>query len=166
MRRRSRASRDVGGCRSKGARRRVAVRLAGIALIVAPGTAAAAGFSGATVPGQTDETAKGDQTVMIKVRCPRSTFRGCTGILSLRTVRKVRGKFRSLGSAKFSTGPGKTRKVKLRLNAEGQKLVKDREISVLAKAISRDGHNRKASHSRKITLDAYTYINPPPNGGY
>jgi hypothetical protein len=166
MRRRSRASRDAGDCRSKGARRRVAVATAGIALIVGPGTAAAGGFSGATVPGQTAETSKGDQTVMVKVSCPRSTFKGCNGTLSLRTVRKVRGKFRSLGSAKFSIRSGKTSKVKIWVNAEGKKQVRGREISVLANAFSRDGHHRKASHSRKITLDSYTYVNPPPNGGY
>lgn len=166
MRSWSRVRREADGRRSRGARHRLAVAAAGMAMVVVPGAAAAAGFSGAGVPRQTDETAKGDQTVMIRVSCPRGTFRGCTGTLSLRTVNKVHGKFESLGWAKFGIRSGKTIRVKLKLNANGKRQVKGRQISVVASAASRDGHNHKASQSRKITLESYTYVNPPPNGGY
>ena len=150
----------------KSTRAHAAIGIAAIAFAVAAAGAAAASFSGASVPGQTDSAAKGNKTVMIKVSCPRSAFRSCSGRLSLKTAQKVAGKFQWLGSAKFSIGSGKTSKVKLNLNGEGQKLIKRGKLSPLAIAASRDGHNRKATRSRKITLQSHGYQNPPPFGGY
>lgn len=146
--------------------RRAAIGIVAIVMAAAPASAAAAAFAGAVLPRQTDVAAQSNKTVMIRVSCPKGTFRKCTGKLSVRTAQKVGGKYRSLGVAKFSIAAGKTGKVKVHLNAEGQKLIQRGKISPLATAASRDGHNRSAMQSRRITLESYDYANPPPYGGY
>ncbi len=126
-----------------------ALCMTGLLLAAAPGIAAAAA-AGASVPAQTD-TASSGGVVPIKVSCPAGGA-ACTGTLSLKTGRKVAGKFQSLGSAPFSVATGKTSKIKLKLNAEGRKLLKQGRFSPRATATTKTSSGQTVSQSRKITI--------------
>lgn len=147
------------------ATRGAALTAAGAMIAGIPAAAIAAHFAGATIPTQTD-VASARGVVSITVRCPAGTSKGCGGRLSLRTEKKVHGKTQSLGSATFSIAPGKSAKVKLKLNAEGVKLVQGGLITPVATASSQDGSRHRARHSTTISLRSDVYSTPPPSAGY
>ncbi len=156
--------RRVGRTRLR-ATRGTALAAAGAMIAGIPAAAIAAQFTGATIPAQTD-VASARGVVSITVSCPAGTSKGCGGTLSLRTEKKVHGKIQPLGSATFSIAPGKSAKVKLKLNGEGVKLVQGGLITPVATASSRDGSRHRARHSTTISLRSDVYSTPPPSAGY
>jgi hypothetical protein len=159
-----------------GTRRRVPLRVlrgcgcaavvgAGVLSAAVPALAGSSQFAGASVPAQTAVASSGG-VVPVRLVCPRGTVKGCVGTVSLRTQKKVHGRIQTLGSAHFSIASGKGDKVKLKLNAEGQKLLGSGKMMPLAVAASHDGRNAKATHSRKITLESQAYANPSPSPFY
>ncbi len=135
---------------------------AGLAM---PAAALAAAFAGASVPSQTDK-ASGSGVVPISVSCPTGTSGSCGGTLSLRTAKKVSGKIQSLGSASFTITSGSSAKVRVKLNAEGRKLLKHGKITPVATASSHDGAGHTAKQSRKITVKKAGSGPTSPGGFY
>jgi hypothetical protein len=138
---------------------------AGVMSAAVPALAGSSRFAGASVPAQTAVASSGG-VVPIRLACPRGTFKNCVGMVSLRTQKKVHGRIQTLGSAHFSIASGKADKVKLKLNAGGRKLLGSGKMTPLAVAASHDGHNAKATQSRKITLESQAYANPSPSPFY
>ncbi|MGB0095418.1 MAG: hypothetical protein WBP81_23135 [Solirubrobacteraceae bacterium] len=138
---------------------------AGALSVAIPALAGSSRFAGASVPAQTDVASSGG-VVPIRLVCPGGTFKNCVGTVSLRTQKKIDGKIQTLGSANFSIASGKADKVKLKLNAEGRKLLGSGKMTPLAVAASHDGHNAKATRSRKVTLESQAYANPAPSPFY
>lgn len=114
------------------------------------------GFLGAYANPQTDRmTRRG--TVSVRLVCPASTYRSCTGRLVLelsgtgKTARTARRT--SLGSASFRLGPGAARRIIVRLSRHAQALVRShRRLAVLGSVRSDDAAGDGRVRTTRLTL--------------
>jgi len=123
-----------------------------VALATSAATAAAAGFSGATVPRQND-TVNSNRVTKVKVTCPTAASGSCAGKLTLKTSNKVHGHTLTLGSSNFTIASGQTQPVKVKVSKTTWNMLKHGKIKPNAIASSHDGSTTSnVANKTKITL--------------
>jgi Ca2+-binding RTX toxin-like protein len=95
-------------------------------------------------------------TVSIRVSCPASSPRNCTGTLTLHTARGATAAGRTvalqLGSTRYNVAPGVSKTLKVKLAHNGRRLA-DRRGHLKVLAVSSTGRSGKvAQNSQRITL--------------
>lgn len=102
-------------------------------------------FAGVVVRGGTVKVKRGIAT--LTVVCPAKAQGACAGKLTLKAGR------RTVGSKAFSIKPGKTAKVRVRINSAGRKLLKrHRTLRVSAAAVARDARGTSVKTPARVTL--------------
>jgi hypothetical protein len=123
-----------------------------VALATSAATAAAAGFTGATVPRQND-TVNGNRVTKVKVSCPSTAMGSCAGKLTLKTSNKVHGHILTLGSSAFTIAAGQTQAIKVKVSKTTMTMVRHGKIKPNAIASSHDGSGgANVTNKTKITL--------------
>jgi hypothetical protein len=123
-----------------------------VALATSAATAAAAGFTGATVPRQND-TVNRNRVTKVKVSCPSTASGSCVGKLTLKSSNKVHGHILTLGSSNFTIAAGQTQPVKVKVSKTAANMVKHGKIKSNAIASSHDGSGgSNVTNETKITL--------------
>lgn len=124
-----------------------------VALVVAgAASAAAAGWSGASVPKQTDKVGS-NRIASVKVNCPSGTTGKCGGKLTLKTAQKVGNSVLTLGSQTFSIASGKSSSVRVKISTQGWNMIKAHgSINPIATAASHDGAHPAHHKTRSTTI--------------
>ena len=133
--------------------------------VFASAAAAAASFTGATVPHQTDKVTK-NRVTHVKVDCPTGASGSCIGTLTLKTSGKVKqGSTRrilKLGSSNSTIAPGQELAVKVTVSNQAMNLLSHGAIKPNAIAASHDSSGTNAINKTKITLKKKGHGNTSP----
>jgi hypothetical protein len=90
--------------------------------------------------------------VTIQIRCPATAQTVCNGTVKLRTITRVRGARRTLGTMAFQAPAGRKRQVTFILSAAHARMLRGKRVSARVYVVARDTDGRSRTTTARLTL--------------